>query len=77
MELLVHTMEQMKNQQKNNISHYVRELLIAQELQDQELINEAAKQLTDYLWRPSFDISYDELLASYGYEGGKSNAILK
>ena len=57
---------------------YVRELLIATELRDQELINEAAKQLTDYLWKPTMDISYDELLASYGYqEGGKVYAILK
>ena len=57
---------------------YVRELLIATELKDQELINEAAKQLTDYLWKPTMDISYDELLASYGYqEGGKVYAILK
>jgi hypothetical protein len=60
------------------LTHYVRELMIARTLKDQELINEAAQALADYLWKPEYDISYDSLLEGLGFvKGGKIYGIFK
>lgn len=58
--------------------HYVKELMTARSLKDQEEINKSAKALADYLRNPYLNISYDDLLEYIGFvKGGKVYGILK
>ena len=50
----------------------------ARRTKDQDKINDAAKNLADYLWRDNLDISYQDLLEGFGYiKGGKVYGIFK
>ena len=45
----------------------IRNLATARETRNQEQINKAAQDLTDYLWKPEYDITYDDLLEGFGF----------
>lgn len=56
----------------------VKELMNARRTKDQDEINNAAKNLADYLWKDNLDISYQDLLEGFGYiKGGKVYGIFK
>lgn len=56
----------------------VLELTNSLDTKDQELINEKAKALADYLWKEDLDISYEDLLEGLCYKKEeKINGISK
>lgn len=55
-----------------SVEDIVRDLATARNKNDQEGINQYALELTEKIWLPTIDMTFQELLESYGYkEPGK------
>lgn len=47
---------------------WIPQLMRALEDQDQARINEYAFKITEWIWIPTIDMTFEELLYSYGYK---------
>jgi len=50
------------------IEEIVRDLTDARKREDQEVLNKYALELTEKIWIPTIDMTFQELLESYGYK---------
>lgn len=50
-----------------SIEEIVRDLTTARKNNDQEELNKYALELTEKIWIPTIDMTFQELLESYGY----------
>ena len=49
------------------VEEIVRDLTDARKRKDQEALNKYALELTEKIWIPTIDMTFQELLESYGY----------
>lgn len=50
-----------------SVEEIVRDLTTARKNNDQEELNKYALELTEKIWIPTIDMTFQELLESYGY----------
>lgn len=51
-----------------SVEEIVRDLTTARKNNDQEELNKYALELTEKIWIPTIDMTFQELLESYGYK---------
>ena len=52
---------------KTILESLIRNLATARNTKNQEQINKAAHDLADYLWKPEYNIPFEELLEGFGF----------
>ena len=55
----------------------VKDMTTARQSKDQETLNALAIELTELLWKPDIDMSFQELSEGFGYVDTKSNNLVK